>query len=175
MSRSLKKVGLTIAEVVGMPEATVYERQRLLFKGGLLPGDGRGPGSGVRATPESVATLLIALLATTDSLGKTEDRTRRFLKLKSDTRKCLFTGKATFGEALAAILAMPKLPKVWLQVSPTRNHASITYPGGRDRGVSEFTIDGKPANARITGMHVSATIFEGLHLIAEAIGGKDAR
>lgn len=192
MSWSLKEAGVTIAKVVGMPPATVYERQRLLFKAGMLEGSGRGPGSGVRATPESVATLLIALLTTTDSLGKTEDRTRTFSNLKATPsivgigrhhgrltgkamRKCPITGKATFGEALAAILAMDKLPKViWLQVSPTRGVATITLPGGKE--LSEFTIDGKTAPTRITGMYVAVSLFEGLHPIADVLkGGEDAR
>jgi hypothetical protein len=86
------------------------------------------------------------------------------------------TGKRTFGEAVAALLAMDKLPaEIWLQVSPTRQHASITYTDGGDYALSEFTVDGKPAPTRISGMHVSVSLFEGLNLIVEAMGGNDAR
>ena len=42
-----------------------YERQRALVRANLLPQDkGRGPGSGVRATPETLTVLLLSVLAT---------------------------------------------------------------------------------------------------------------
>jgi hypothetical protein len=114
-----------------------------------------------------VATLMVALLVTTDNLAGTAERTRTFSNLK------IRSGKRTFAEAVAGILAMDKLPReVWLQVSIRRQLATITTsaPGGFDK--SEFTIDGK-APPRGAGLHVDVSLFEGLHQIANTIGGKE--
>jgi hypothetical protein len=99
--------------MVGKTPAALYERQRVLVAAGLLQIVGAGgPGSGVRATPQSMALLLIALLAT-DSLTETEERTKAVMNLKSasDTKRCPITGKKTFAEALTAILASEELAK----------------------------------------------------------------
>jgi hypothetical protein len=54
---------------------SLYERQRELVRCGLLPSvEGRGPGSGVPLNPETLATLLIGLLAT-DKLADLGERT----------------------------------------------------------------------------------------------------
>jgi|APCry1669193181_1035450.scaffolds.fasta_scaffold75043_2 hypothetical protein len=56
----------------------LYERQRELVRCGLLPvRGGRGPGSGVPLTAETLATFLIGLLAT-DSLSEVGPRTEQF-------------------------------------------------------------------------------------------------
>src|SRR5215211_4926587 len=61
MSTSLKALIPAIAQVLEMNPATLYERQRALVRSGLLKTkSGRGPGSGVRASADSVAILLIA-------------------------------------------------------------------------------------------------------------------
>jgi hypothetical protein len=129
-----------------------------------------------------VARSLSDAFISVDSLASTEDRTPTFAALKSTTRKCPLTGKRTFGEALAAILAMPELPPVvWLQVSVRRRLVVITYTDesqadGVPYAQSYFTFDGKPApSAGMKGLHVEVHLYEGLHLIAETIGGNDAR
>ena len=91
-----------LSELVGVTPAALYERQRSLVHAGLLHGEsGRGPGSGVRLTPNSVAMLLISLLAT-DSLSEVEERAKSVAKLK--TASCGLTHQPTFRSALAAIL-----------------------------------------------------------------------
>ena len=95
--------------MVRMSPAALSERQRALFRGGLIKSEaGRGPGSGVRATPQSVAMLLISLLAT-DSLSEAEERTRLVASLKSRSKRCPLTGKRNFGDALSAILSSEEL------------------------------------------------------------------
>src|SRR5262245_52025480 len=102
---SLKGLTPKLAEWTDMTGAAVYERQRVLVQAGLLHSEGgRGPGSGVRATPDSVAMLLIALLAT-DSLSETVQYAKAVANLKSDTKRCPITGKRTFAEAVAAIIS----------------------------------------------------------------------
>src|SRR5262245_46070052 len=110
---SLKGLLPRLARMVGKTPAALYERQRVLVEAGLLQAvPGRGPGSGVRATPRSMATLLIALLAT-ESVAEIGERTKDVIDLKSTgkRRRCPITGKKTFAEALTAILASEELAK----------------------------------------------------------------
>lgn len=73
---SLKSLIPKLALALGMTPAAIYERQRALVRAGLIQQrPGHGPGSGVLATPQSVAMLLIAILAT-DSLSETELKPR---------------------------------------------------------------------------------------------------
>jgi hypothetical protein len=66
---SLKSIIPLLSDVLVLSEHALYERQRALVRGGLLKAiEGRGPGSGVKATPENVAMLIISVLAT-DSLS----------------------------------------------------------------------------------------------------------
>ena len=61
---SLKGLIPRLAHELGMTPDALYERQRALVRAGLLKGvEGKGPGSGVRATPYATALLLIAVLA----------------------------------------------------------------------------------------------------------------
>ncbi|WP_247473947.1 hypothetical protein [Bradyrhizobium sp. 30] len=54
-----------VAPRLRVSPASLYERQRELVRGGLLPvRQGRGPGSGVPLTPDTLAIFLIGLLAT---------------------------------------------------------------------------------------------------------------
>jgi hypothetical protein len=65
MPTSLKLLLPEVARILGESETTLYERMRALVREGLLeaaPGHGRG--SGVRASPESMAMLVIGMLAT---------------------------------------------------------------------------------------------------------------
>ena len=136
---SLKGFIPELAKAVGMTPAALYERQRALVRAGLLHGEsGRGPGSGVRATPESVAMLLIALLAT-DGLSETESEAKVVTNLKSGTKPCPLTGKKTFASALASALGSEDMARRirWIEVERgARAGAGIAY---RPRG-SEFVI-----------------------------------
>lgn len=102
---SLKTYLPKLAVELGTTPAALYERQRALVREGLLVAEpGRGPGSGVHLTAESVALLLIAILAT-DSLSKTGVNTRKIAEAKTTNKKpCPLTGKMKFKNALAQIL-----------------------------------------------------------------------
>lgn len=101
---SLKSLIPSLAHELKFSEAALYERQRALVRAGLLHSSGgRGPGSGVRATTDAIALLLISLLAT-DSLSETADRTKALANLKSVTGRCPLTGKKTFIDAVTAAL-----------------------------------------------------------------------
>jgi hypothetical protein len=80
---SLKQFIPVLSDIfVNLSENALYERQRALVRVGLLkPIAGRGPGSGVPLTPESVAMLLIAVLAT-DNLNETGAATKAVVAAK---------------------------------------------------------------------------------------------
>jgi hypothetical protein len=62
------------------PFDTLYERQRELVRCDLLPSiKGRGPGSGVPLSPDTLATFLISVLAT-DKLADLGERTAALCK-----------------------------------------------------------------------------------------------
>jgi hypothetical protein len=79
---SLKTFLYDISGRLRMSPASLYERQRELVRHGLLPvREGRGPGSGVPLTAETVATFLIGLLAT-DSLIDLAEHTAELCSAK---------------------------------------------------------------------------------------------
>ena len=93
-----------LARLLGTTPAALYERQRALVRAGLIEAEeGRGPGSGVRATPKTVALLLIAELCTT-VLGEVPQRTRALARAKPVMGKCHFTRADTFLSAFSAVL-----------------------------------------------------------------------
>jgi hypothetical protein len=67
-----------LGRIVDQMPISLYERQKALVAEGLLYlAPGRGPGSGVRATPEAVATMVCSLLSSTSLTGDLGPRTRR--------------------------------------------------------------------------------------------------
>jgi hypothetical protein len=100
-----------IAEVLNVNRTTLYERQRALVREGLLealPGHGRG--SGVRATPESVAMLMIGMLASVN-LADVGPLARSLSNATSVDSACRLTGAKTFHGALSRIFSDEKLAK----------------------------------------------------------------
>jgi hypothetical protein len=66
-----------LGRIVDQMPISLYERQKSLAAEGLLHlVPGRGPGSGVRATPEAVATMVCSLLTSTGLTGDLGPRTR---------------------------------------------------------------------------------------------------
>jgi hypothetical protein len=141
-SLSLKSVIPDLGNFMRMSWDALYERQRVLVRAGLLQSKaGRGPGSGVRATPESVALLLISVLAT-DSLSETVEATKAAAALKSasEGKRCPITGKRTFLEAFAALLASEEYELLHINFSRTHWFATIGF--FMDKAVSEFSPKG---------------------------------
>jgi hypothetical protein len=105
-----------LAKWLKLSPAAIYERQRALMRAGLLESEpGRGPGSGVRATPKSVAMLLTALVASVFP-SESAELTGKVAKLKSDTKRCQFTGKKTFIDALSHALSSEEQAARILQI-----------------------------------------------------------
>jgi len=98
---SLKGYTPKLGRLLGITPATLYERQRALVRAGLLKPtkQGRGPGTGVAATPFSVAMLLIAATAASE-LSETVERTRELVRASRRGN-----GSDFFHEHLTKILA----------------------------------------------------------------------
>ncbi|MGE0522042.1 MAG: hypothetical protein AB7O60_03275 [Variibacter sp.] len=113
MSVGLKTFLPVLSPLLGHSPSALYERQRALVRLGIIPeGAGRGPGSGVRATPDTVAMLIVSVLIT-DSLSEVDGRVLELASCPFVTRRkraaCALTGAQTFVGAIAAVLADPEL------------------------------------------------------------------
>jgi hypothetical protein len=166
-SSSLKGLTPGLAKILGTTPSALYERQRALVRAELLDlGDGRGPGSGVRATSSSVALLLLSVLAT-DRLSETEQRVRALMKMAPiPGKRCPFTGATTFLSALDSVLSSTgKVDLVAeIAVSRTSERAQIRYfEPGKLHNVKISEFGGKSVRQR--GIGVEATI--GIELLQE--------
>jgi hypothetical protein len=159
---SLKSLITHVSAFTGKSEAAVYERQRVLVRAGLLKTErGRGPGSGVRGTPESLALLLISLLAT-DNLSDAGLSTRTFAELENKEGLCPLTGKRTFAEAVIAILASKKLAQriIAISVSQGTRDTEIAYRDPSKGGSipSSSSKFGPAGQSEEPGLSLSATL-----------------
>ncbi len=170
--KSLKGYIPSLAGLLNTTPAALYERQRALVRVGLLdPSEGRGPGSGVKATDANAAVLLISVLAT-GSLSEADARTKALADAKSVSGKCDYTKQRTFAKALSAALSgTGKADMVTeVAVSRTADRAWIKYREYGDHfgpvKISEFV--GKATEE--PAISVMATINQGvLHQIAADI------
>jgi hypothetical protein len=142
-----------------MTPAALYERQRALVRAGLLKAEGgKGPGSGVRATPYSMALLLISVLAA-DSLSEVEESTKLFAYLKPESGVCPVTEKKTFGGAMAAILASPSLSREVLRITVNRGNA-VAHINFKMRGSERSLWFRRSARHKRKGvLHVEASLI----------------
>ncbi|MDF0581254.1 hypothetical protein [Bradyrhizobium yuanmingense] len=101
---SLKQFIPVLSSVfVNLSEHALYERQRVLVRTGLLKANpGRGPGSGVPLAPETVAMLMIAVLAS-DNLSEVGAATKILLggvRIKSPKTRDFLPGVNNLHAAL---------------------------------------------------------------------------
>jgi len=117
-----------IGDRLGMTNLALYERQRELVRAGLLEqSDGRGPGSGVKATPRSISVLVISVLAT-ERLS--EVKARSSLAAGAETyAECALTNEKSFLNAVTHIFANPGLARFvdYISVSRTAGRAEIRF------------------------------------------------
>src|ERR1700704_5864556 len=138
---SLKLFLPQLAAVLQVNPHTLYERQRVLMREGLLPVvPGRGPGSGVHVSPKSVAALLVSILAT-DALTQAGADTRKLARAKQNENRCPLTGETRFQNALERLLSSESLAESTLRIEVERMGltARIGFKSADDRLViSEF-------------------------------------
>jgi hypothetical protein len=130
---SLKKYEERLAALMNTTHAALYERQRRLVRLGLLKApDKTGPGGGIRATPETVAMLILSCLVT-DSWSEVGEEVGRFGRIKPNEGRCPLTKATSFGAALTRILADPDIAGevMGVIVQRTRGMADIgfEFPG----------------------------------------------
>ncbi|MGX9426946.1 MULTISPECIES: hypothetical protein [Bradyrhizobium] len=103
---SLKSYCGFLSVIIGLTPDALYERQRVLVRAGALSNAvaGKGPGSGIRATPGNVSKLLLSVLAS-DTLSEIPTRTRELAGLKSVAGKCPITSEARFQKAFENLLS----------------------------------------------------------------------
>jgi hypothetical protein len=140
--KSLQGCLPALAEVLNANQTTLYERQRALVREGLLdalPGHGRG--SGVRATPESIAMLTIGMLASV-SLADVGPLARSFSEGASIASKCPLTGAKTFHAALSQMLSDDSIAKRvnGIAVRVSAGHAAIAFDGGNVEMDMDFVL-----------------------------------
>lgn len=166
---SLTSILPAIAPVLGLTTQALYERQRALIRLALLPApEGRGK-SGASASPDTVALLIVAAMAT-DNLSDTDDRVRKlaFAPFVVDRKKdrCPWTGATSFKDALAFILSPAAPASKPGRVVHNDVHVSRSEPGARiffswpkrAEGWSEFKGSGHDRDDRL---QVSAHLPDG--------------
>jgi hypothetical protein len=159
---SLKAFIPVLSDMLRLRPDAVYERQRALVRAGLLENtEGRGPGSGVRLTPESVAMLLIAVMAT-DNLSETETMARTLGKARrSDGSKSAALGGAkTFYAAVINALSDDGVAEEILFVRVHRTNLSAEFFLKRG-GITEFKSSKESSIADFAGMIVLSQIMGG--------------
>lgn len=101
--QSLKTFLPELSKVIDVTVDQAYERQRLMVKAGILRARaGRGPGSGVPASPKNVAMLLTALL-----IGDLREHSISSIRSVANAKplgQCPVNGTARFADAVAKMI-----------------------------------------------------------------------
>lgn len=150
---SLKALGPQLAKVFHLSPDALYERQRALVRCGLLKnvGGSRGPGNGVRATPETVSTLMIAVMAAT-TLSETEEVTRQFGNLKPESDLPLFEGAKSLRATLIKALSSADVADSIKELVVIRTHRAawveLRYPMAGEPDSVSFGLSKVPPAKR---------------------------
>jgi hypothetical protein len=131
MASSLKSMFPALGRVLKMSPDALYAYQRAFVAQGILDSTpGRGPGSGVRASPETVAQFMIGLL-TNASMEENAGLARSLANARSSDGECPLTGAKRFKDALACVLGSEALAaRVRLmELGVTSGEAAIQYDG----------------------------------------------
>jgi hypothetical protein len=161
---SLKAFLPQLAKVVDMTPDALYSRQRALTNMGVLKSiEGRGPGSGVTLSGESVAVLIIALMAA-DSLQDTDERVRRTCNAEAEE-----AGVKPLQPTLAAILLSAESVKKFQVLTINRNEtATILYREGQMTRFAKFNIRKTRGNRSV--ININATMAaEPIRQISKAL------
>jgi hypothetical protein len=137
--KSLKAALIPLSRVLRISAPTLYGRQQELVNEGLLESiPGKGPGSGVRATPDAIAMLLIAVAGNLNG-----HRPEAIANTEAKFGRCPLTGSRTFREALTVVLKS-EAPRVFNVRFDARGNAYIDYdiPKQEPLGPPETSVFG---------------------------------
>jgi hypothetical protein len=163
-TKSIKSLLPELEMAFRVDAGLIYERQRALVRAGLLrPREGRGPGSGVAATPRALSMLLLALMAS-DNPAAGAERAARLSKLVPATPGrggiCRLTGKKNLLDAIAFMVGEdPEGLFPTLSISRDEISARLTYDGDAARGerpVSEFFRSRDPKRQEMPNIKIEA-------------------
>ena len=167
---SIKSYVPALARIVQMSPAALYERHRALVRGGHLGNQGQGPGRGVRATPESIALLLLSIMST-DRLHESEARVQNLAQSRVIGFEgiCPFTKQKSFLPALTDILESTRaLSVAEIIISRTADIAQVKWWERRSEDVT--TVEFRGRRRQEATIAVSATLnHEALLKIAEDV------
>ena len=91
---------------------------------------------------------------------------------ENESRDAFLKGsETTLGEAVAALLAMDPFPReAWLQISPARARALLTYSSDEEEeGIRKTHFAGRGKTP--DGIVLDANLYRGLSEIAKALSG----
>jgi hypothetical protein len=131
MANSLKSMFPAMGRILDVSPDALYGCQRAFVAAGILQSTpGRGPGSGVRGSPETVAQFMIGML-TRASMEENVHLAKALGNARSADGKCPLTGATKFKDALTAVLASEALAMRVRQVliGVTLCQAFIRYDG----------------------------------------------
>jgi hypothetical protein len=134
----------SLSLLVGITHQALYERQRALVRCGALSSvAGKGPGSGVKADAEALATFLISLLS--HELLVEAENAEAFGRLRNEESKCPLTGANDLKGALVKILSDHYLAERTSSVTVHRDEKSAVILGktGHKIITSRFLNRGK--------------------------------
>jgi hypothetical protein len=144
MANSLKSMFPKLGRIFDVSPDALYAYQRAFVAAGILDSTpGRGPGSGVRASPETVAQFLIGLL-TNASVEENVHHARSLGNARSADGECRLTGAKRFKDALAAVLANETIAGRVREVlvGVTLAQAFIRYDGAQcTEGPEKYAAD----------------------------------
>jgi hypothetical protein len=172
MTTSLNSFIPFLSETLLLNPSALYERLRALVRLGLLvSAKGRGPGSGVRLGPETLATFLISFMASdniADAAQTTTALSNAPLNAHSIKGDKALGGAKTFKAALVNILTVDAVAEefAWLRVhrgeTPTAEvfiRSSDGLQDEDDEGLHLFASSDWLGKARISGgLIVSVTL-----------------
>lgn len=161
MANSLKARFPELGRILGETPATLYGWQRALVREGLLESTpGRGPGSGVSASPEAMAQFLIGVCCQA-TRSENVPLVPGVALANALGGKCVLTGKKTFSEAFSAILADEALASRVYQLTIAANAggASITFDGSKQTAFWEGRRRKAPAGIQFSSMIWGPTLL----------------
>lgn len=143
---SIKAFSTALSPYLSLTPNALYERQRALVRAGLLSTKpGRGPGSGVEASPKNVALLILSTMAT-DQIADYSERAAEVVRLRQFGPPSKWTKARNPVEALAELLASPAQANRMSVLLCNRNPLSFTFVFGQDgaSGGGMVTFENSP-------------------------------
>ena len=144
MANSLKASLPALGRILGETPDALYGWQRAMVREGLLESTpGRGPGSGVAASPDAMAQFLIGICCQA-TRSENVPLARALANARSVDGQCPLTGAKRFKDALACVLADEALAGRVREVmiGVTLGQAYIRYDGAHpSRGPEQFAAD----------------------------------